>query len=151
MDLLILVGTTTGNAQYCAEAAAMELEGLASKIEVLPMDGLDDSVFEREALFLVICSTYGSGDVPDNARGLLNALGRRRESLPQGARYGVASLGDSTYAQTFAFGGRAFDEALAELGALRVGELFVHDASRDGMPEQLVAEWARRWWSQAAA
>lgn len=149
MEVFILVGTTTGNAQFCAEAAQMELESAGASARVLPMDALDDGVFEREALFLIVCSTYGSGDVPDNARALLNALGRRRDNLPPGTLFGVASLGDSTFAQTFAFGGRAFEEALLELGAERVGSPLVHDASSGEMPERPVAAWALEWWGMA--
>jgi len=36
-------------------------------------------------------------------------------------RYGVFGLGDRTYAETFNFGGKRFDELLAELGARRIG------------------------------
>ena len=44
-------------------------------------------------------------------------------------RYGVFGLGDRTYAETFNFGGKRFDDILTELGAKRIGERHMHDSS----------------------
>jgi len=60
-------------------------------------------------------------------------------------RYGVIGLGDRTYAQTFCFGGRRFDALLRELGARRIGEPLLHDASAGTVPEDVAIEWARGW------
>jgi MioC protein len=59
--------------------------------------------------------------------------------------YGVIALGDHTYAQTFCFGGKRFDQLLASLGARRLGDLLLHDASAGTVPEEVAVEWARRW------
>lgn len=142
--LHILVGTQTGN----AERVAMEIEDLLAgdrwRIETTMMDGQDASVFDGGGLFLVCTSTYGQGDVPDNARQLYAALCEGRPDL-SAVRYGVISLGDMTYAQTFANGGKRFDAALAACGARRVGEIFCHDASTRTMPEEEGLAWAREW------
>jgi MioC protein len=60
-------------------------------------------------------------------------------------RYGVVALGDRTYAETFCNGGRRFDRILAELGAKRIGEVLLHDASAGTMPEEVAAEWIDGW------
>ena len=100
------------------------------------MDGLDASVFSGGGLFLVCSSTYGQGDVPDNAKNLYESLQTARPDL-SGVQYGVIALGDRTYAETFCNGGRRFDAILAELGARRIGEIMLHDASAGTMPEEV--------------
>lgn len=150
MKLKILVGTMTSTADYVAQAIQMDCADLADEIEVTLMDGLDISVFDEDALYLICTSTYGSGDVPDNARKLYESLDTQPKYLGN-VRYGVIALGDRTYTQTFAFGGRKFDERLQGLGAQRIGELFIHDATSGEMPEPLAAAWCREWLPQAVA
>lgn len=146
-SLTILVGTTTGNAQYCAEESAFRAQALDVVTDVTPMDGLDASVFEAGRTYLLCVSTYGQGDVPDNARGVYETLIRDKPAL-QGVRYGIVSLGDSSHAQTFCFAGRRFDTLLTKLGAERVGEVLNHDASSGTMPEEATAAWVVPWLAQ---
>jgi MioC protein len=60
-------------------------------------------------------------------------------------RYGVFGLGDRTYAETFNFGGKRFDDILASLGAERIGERYMNDASSGTLPEEIALEWAQQW------
>jgi MioC protein len=150
MKLTILVGTMTSTADYVAQAIQMDCADLVDEIEVKLMDGLDISVFDEDALYLICTSTYGSGDVPDNARQLYESLDSQPKYLGH-VRYGVIALGDITYSQTFAFGGRKFDERLQGLGAQRIGDVFIHDATSGTMPEERGAAWCREWLPQALA
>lgn len=150
MKLIILVGTMTGTADYVAQAIQMDCGDLADEIEVRLMDGLDITVFDEDALYLICTSTYGSGDVPDNARQLYDSLDSHPKFLGH-VRYGVIALGDRTYLNTFAFGGKKFDERLQGLGAQRIGEVWRHDASAGTMPEELGTAWCRQWLAQALA
>jgi MioC protein len=142
--ITILIGTMTGTAQLCAQEMELALDDGETRVEALLMDNLDSSVFEREGVFLICTSTYGQGDVPDNARALYEDLQRKRPDLSR-IRYGVFGLGDRTYAETFNFGGKRFDDILAELGAKRVGERHKHDASSGVLPEETAVEWCREW------
>jgi MioC protein len=146
----ILVGTMTGTAQLCAQEMELALDDEDTKVATLMMDGLDSSVFSREGVFLVCTSTYGQGDVPDNARELYEDLKAKRPDLSH-VRYGVFGLGDRTYAETFNFGGKRFDEILSELGAQRIGERYMHDASSGVLPEETALEWCQDWRSQVVA
>ena len=150
MKLKILVGTMTNTAEYVAQAIQMDCADLVGEIEIVMMDGLDTSAFDEDALYLICTSTYGSGDVPDNARGLYDALDTQPKFLGH-VRYGVIALGDRTYVQTFAFGGKKFDERLQGLGAHRIGDIWCHDASAGTMPEEEGTAWCRQWLSQALA
>jgi MioC protein len=144
MKINILVGTMTGTAQLCAQEMELSLGDGDVQVETILMDGLDSSVFAREGVFLICTSTYGQGDVPDNARALYEDLKAKRPDLSR-VRYGVFGLGDRTYAETFNFGGKRFDEILAELGAERVGERHTHDASSGILPEETALEWSQDW------
>ena len=75
MKINILVGTMTGTAQMCAQEMELALDGDDVQVATLLMDKLDPSVFaDREAVYLICTSTYGQGDVPDNAKALYEAL-----------------------------------------------------------------------------
>ncbi len=142
--ITILVGTMTGTAQLCAQEMELALADDDTEVEAVLMDGLDASVFSRPGVFLICTSTYGQGDVPDNARALYEDLKAQRPNLAR-VRYGVFGLGDRTYAETFNFGGKRFDDLLAELGAERIGERHTHDASSGILPEETALEWCQDW------
>ena len=148
MKLKILVGTMTSTADYVAQAIQMDCADLVDDIEVHLMDTLDISVFNeanaRDAIYLICSSTYGQGDVPDNARALYESMDASPQFLGH-VRYGVIALGDRTYLQTFCFGGKKFDERLQDLGAQRIGDVWCHDASSGTMPESEGTEWCRQW------
>jgi MioC protein len=144
MKINILVGTMTGTAQLCAQEMELTLADDEVQVETILMDALDAAVFTRDGVFLVCTSTYGQGDVPDNARALYEDLKAKRPDLSR-VRYGVFGLGDRTYAETFNFGGKKFDELLGELGAERIGERHTHDASSGILPEETALEWCQEW------
>ena len=144
MRITILVGTMTGTAQLCAQEMELTLGDDDVQVETVLMDNQDGSVFSRDGVFLICTSTYGQGDVPDNAKNLYEDLKARRPDLSK-VRYGVFGLGDRTYAETFNFGGKRFDEILTELGAERIGERHTHDASSGILPEETALEWCQEW------
>ena len=144
IKVTILVGTMTGTAQLCAQEMELALDDGDTQVETLLMDKLDSSVFAREGVFLIVTSTYGQGDVPDNAKALFEDLKAKRPDLSR-VRYGVFGLGDRTYAETFNFGGKRFDELLSELGARRIGERVQHDAASGVLPEEMAAAWGEGW------
>ncbi len=118
------------------------------------MDGLDIQALTHSPVKMHFISsassTYGSGDVPDNARALYDSLDTQPKFLGH-VRYGVMALGDRTYLQTFCFGGQKFDERLQGLGAQRVGEVWCHDASSGTLAEVEGTVWCREWLVQALA
>jgi len=143
-SISILVGTMTGTAELVADEVKDTLAAEGVAVEVLPMDRLTPAAFARPGRFLICTSTYGQGDVPDNARDFFAALETARPNLAH-VEYGVIALGDHTYAQTFCFGGKRFDQLLTSLGAKRLGEILLHDASAGTIPEEVAVDWARRW------
>jgi len=147
VDITILVGTMTGTAEIVAEEVQAALEGAGHAATIQAMDGLGPEVFARGGAFLVVTSTYGNGDVPDNAQAFFAAIEAARSDLAH-VSFGVVALGDRTYKGTYCEGGLKFGRLLAELGARRVGEPLLHDASAGTMPEEIAAEWVVGWVEQ---
>jgi flavodoxin len=147
LDITILVGTMTGTAEMVAQEVQQALEAAGHQATIRVMDGLDAGVFKRGGIFLICTSTYGQGDVPDNAQALFNSLEADRPDLA-GVTYGVIALGDRTYKDTYCHGGLRFDRLLTELGAKRAGEILMHDASSGSLPEEVAAQWVVPWVEQ---
>ncbi len=144
LHLTILVGTMTGNAQLVAQELELMLDDGVTRVLTRPMDGLDAAAFAPGGLYLICTSTYGQGDVPDNAKALYESLLATRPDLSR-VQYGVIALGDRTYHDTFCNGGRRFDAILGELGAKRIGEILFHDASGGTLAEEAAAAWIGPW------
>lgn len=141
----ILVGTMTGTAELVAD----EIKGVIETetdcdVQILPLDDLGIDVLEGGGLFVVCTSTYGQGDVPDNAMTFYDNLGKARPDLSN-VDFAVFGLGDSTYEDTYNFGGKKFDDLFAALGARRICERSKHDASGPRIPEDQAVEWVRGW------
>lgn len=134
----------TGTAEMVAQEVQTALEAVGREATIRMMDDLDASVFVGGGTFLICTSTYGQGDVPDNAQEFFASLERGRPNLSE-VTYGVIALGDLTYKDTFCKGGLRFDDLLKELGAHRVGEILKHDASSGTLPEEVAAQWVVPW------
>ncbi len=148
--LTILVATMTGTAEMVAQEVQQVLEAQGQDVELRMMDGLDAGIFAGGGAFLVCTSTYGFGNVPDNAQELIDSLESSRPDL-SGVVYGVIALGDRTYGDTFCHGGSRFDKLLSSLGARRAGEMLQHDASSGELPEEVAPGWALAWVRQIDA
>jgi len=144
LSCTILVGTMTGTADIVAEDLRDALAAAGGRGTIVAMDRLGSGSLQPGTLYLIVSSTYGQGDVPDNARDFFQALERARPDLG-GVAFGLFGLGDSTYADTFCFGPRHFHRLLTELGATLVGEPFFHDASSGTLPEEEAVAWLPRW------
>jgi len=143
-SITILVGTMTGTAELVAQEVAAVLGNQGYKAAIVPMDRANADVFAPGGVFLIVSSTYGNGDVPDNAQALFADLTDKRPALSN-IIYGVIALGDRTYKATFCHGGLKFDRILTELGAARAGQPFLHDASSGELAEDEAAAWVQEW------
>jgi MioC protein len=147
VDITILVGTMTGTAEMVAQEVQQALETAGHQASIQVMDGLNADVFQGGGTYLICTSTYGNGDVPDNAQELFASLETGKPDLGS-VTYGIIALGDTTYKDTFCQGGIRFDKLLTELGARRAGEMMMHDASSGTLPEELAAQWVVPWVEQ---
>lgn len=144
MGLVILYGTETGSGELAAEAIAEVLRseeagGFSPTVHDMTeftADELDPSDFA-----VVVCSTYGQGELPTGAEPFADDLDAVRPDLT-GLRFAVFGLGDIVYDDTFNRGGEIMAEKLTGLGAEQVGEHFRHDYSTMAKPAIVAREWA---------
>jgi MioC protein len=140
----------TGTAEMVAQEVQTALETVGHTATIRMMDDLDASALQPAGTFLICTSTYGQGDVPDNAQEFFSSLESERPDL-SAVNYGLIALGDLTYRDTFCEGGMRFDNLLTELGAKRIGEILKHDASSGTLPEEVAAQWILPWAETAVA
>ena len=137
----------TGTAEMIAEDIQHSQSG--HELRLVLAERTDASVFQTRNL-LVVSSTYGVGEVPDPGKPLFESIRRDRPDLAH-LRYGVISLGDTVYKDTFANGGRLWDALLQERGAQRVAETLLLDASSADSMSDLAVAWAAQWMNLASA
>jgi len=128
--LTIIYGSQTGNAKRAAEALLAEAGTRGLKARLLRADAYPLAELKRETQLLVVISTQGDGDPPDDARGFVEHLVGRRAPKLEGLRFAVLGLGDSSYAK-FCEIGRVLDARLAELGGTRLAPLGEADVDID--------------------
>ncbi len=142
-DILIVIGTESGNAQMVAEA--LEEDFIAKGHTVAVNDNADaDAVTGASDVVLVVTATTGMGDLPANIQPLSDQLTEIGADLKH-LRYGVIALGDQTYQDTFCGAGKKMDALFAKLGAKRIGERLEIDACTQPVPDEEALKWAEEW------
>jgi sulfite reductase (NADPH) flavoprotein alpha-component len=118
IPLSILFGSQTGNAEALAKRAANEARklGFAPAVHDLATYAADQLTSARRVL--VITSTYGDGDPPDNAKPFWERIRNGTAPTIAELQYAVLALGDSSYPKFCAFG-KAVDERLEAMGGKR--------------------------------
>ena len=139
----IFVATMTGTAQMCAEEIEEVLTKAGLSSETHLMDDLEANFVKQFPYVVIVSSTYGHGEIPDNGQALFASIGAV-ESMA-GCHFAVFGLGDRTYAATFCEASQRWDSLLAEKGAVRFVDPVQHDAAEGTLAEDIAGEWAATW------
>ena len=137
--ITLISASQTGNARRVAEALRDDL--LAAKLNVNLVNA-GDYKFKQiasEKLVVVVTSTQGEGEPPEEAVALHKFLFSKKAPKLAGTAFAVFGLGDSSY-EFFCQSGKDFDSKLAELG----GERLLDRVDTDVEYQTAAAEWRAR-------
>lgn len=135
-EVTVLYGSQTGNAQGLAENAGKQLEQSGFQVTVSSMSDFKPNQLKKVTNLLIVVSTHGEGDPPDNALSFHEFLHGRRAPKLENLRFSVLALGDSSY-EFFCQTGKEFDQRLEELGGERISPRVDCDLDYD----EPAAEW----------
>jgi sulfite reductase (NADPH) flavoprotein alpha-component len=135
-EVTILYGSQTGNARGLAKKASTTLEGKGFQVTVSAMSDFKPNNIKKVKNLLILVSTHGEGDPPDNALTFHEFLHGKRAPKLEDLNFSVLSLGDSSY-EFFCQTGKQFDARLEELGGTRLYPRFDCDLDYD----EPAAEW----------
>ena len=117
-DLHLLFGSQSGNSEALCAAIAKKAPGYGLIGHVHDMDGFDLSSMAGMKRVLIVCSTWGEGDQPDNAEDLFQAA-KAASGLLTSTHFSVLALGDTSY-EFYCESGKEWDKVLENLGGTRI-------------------------------
>ncbi|WP_284973573.1 FMN-binding protein MioC [Atlantibacter hermannii] len=140
-DITLISGSTLGSAEYVAEHLAEKLEEAGFSTDTQHGPQLED--LQADGVWLIVTSTHGAGDVPDNLEPFYSAIKEQRPDLSQ-VRYGAVGIGSREY-DTFCGAIEKIDTLLTECGAKRIGDLLKINVHDHEIPEDPAEIWLRSW------
>jgi sulfite reductase (NADPH) flavoprotein alpha-component len=118
-EVTVLFGSQTGNSQRLAKVLSGKLEERGLQVTLSSMSNFKTNTIKKVKNLLIVVSTHGEGDPPDNALPFYEFIYSKRAPKLDELRYSVLSLGDSSY-EFFCKTGKDFDQRLEELGSTRL-------------------------------
>ncbi|AUO66716.1 FMN-binding protein MioC [Citrobacter amalonaticus] len=140
-DITLISGSTLGGAEYVAEHLAEKLEDAGFSTETLHGPLLED--LSTSGIWLVISSTHGAGDIPDNLVPLYEDLQAQKTDLSQ-VRFGAIGIGSREY-DTFCGAIEKIEAELKHSGARQIGETLKINILEHDIPEDPAEAWLGSW------
>ncbi|QYK12947.1 FMN-binding protein MioC [Shewanella rhizosphaerae] len=137
----LIVGTTLGSAEYVADELAAQLEDQGHETQVHLKAELND--LDPKSLWLIVSSTHGAGDLPDNLQPFFDEIDSKKPDLSR-TKYALCAIGDSSY-DTFCQGPEKLIEAMENCGAQVYVDKIQIDVQYDPIPEEPAQAWLSGW------
>ncbi|MAD77295.1 MAG: flavodoxin [Rheinheimera sp.] len=137
--IALIVGSVYGGAQYVAEQALPLLTELGHEIAIYEEPKLDEVLAFEPMVWLVITSTTGQGDIPDNLLPFYLDV-KSRFPLLTDKQFAVIALGDSSY-DTYCGAGEQMRELLLEVQGRELAPMLRIDACETLEPESVALPW----------
>ena len=138
-NLLIIYGTETGNSELLAMDAQKIGQKLNIHLSIFPMDEINSDTLLNHQNCLIICSTWGDGEQPDNAQDLYDEVSDLGKGFLSGIQYAVLALGDTAF-DLFCEAGIQWDDVMEAKGAYRLHERLDCDTDYDDYCEEWMEE-----------
>ena len=128
--LTILYGSQTGNAKGVAKSLAAQASAQGLNVELKSMGEIKPKAIKNITHLLIVASTNGEGEAPDDAIALHEFLSSKKAPRLDHLNYSVLALGDTSY-ELFCQTGKDFDLNLEKLGAKRIAPRLDCDVDYD--------------------
>jgi len=132
--LHIVYATQTGTAEELAFDIDKVSKEKGFSSQVFELDDISMDKLQEIRKLMIVTSTTGDGEVPDNGLTFWENLSKLNELNLSNLKYGVLALGDSSH-YDFCNAGKIIDEKLKELGANRIIERQECDFDTEGSIE----------------
>jgi len=119
LKLNVLFGSQSGNAESIAKRLVKEAKKQGYDATIAALEKASPAALAKESCALIVTSTWGEGDPPDNAVSFWEQLTAENDLKLGGLNYSVLALGDTNY-QHFCGFGKSLDSRLEALGAKRI-------------------------------
>ena len=129
-SLEVLFGSQSGNAEGLASKIAKIAKSYGLQGNVNDMDGFDFNSLSSKKRVIIVCSTWGEGEQPDNAEELWKFANSGAATRLEGTHFAVCALGDTSY-ELFCESGKEWDGLFEKLGATRIVERIDCDVDYD--------------------
>ena len=133
----ILFGTQTGNSESVAENLSNFALSNGFKTQINALDDIEMNNLSKMINVAIITSTYGEGEMPDNAQLFWNALSSNTAPQLNNMNYSVLALGDTGY-EEFCHAGKLLDTRLEQLGAKRIIKRIDCDVDFEDLAEKWI-------------
>ncbi|ABI73029.1 assimilatory sulfite reductase (NADPH) flavoprotein subunit [Shewanella frigidimarina] len=131
----ILYGSQTGNGRGVAKELAAKAQAQGYAVNLASMGEYNVRQLKQETILLLVVSTHGEGEAPDDAIELHKFLSSKRAPKLDKLHYSVLALGDSSY-EFFCQTGKDFDARLSALGATSLLPLVECDVDYEDISQQ---------------
>lgn len=131
-SLTILYGSQTGNAKSVAEEFKAKVDALGIPAKLSNMADYKSKQLKNESHVVMVVSTHGEGEAPDDAAEFHGFLGGKKAPKLADLKFAVLGLGDSSY-EFFCQTAKDFDERLTALGATRIIDRVDCDVDYDAL------------------
>ena len=129
-SLDVLFGSQSGNAEGLASKIVKVAKSYGLQGNVHDMDGFDFNSLSSKKRVIIVCSTWGEGEQPDNAEDLWKFANSSAAARLEGIHFAVCALGDTSY-ELFCESGKEWDGLFEKLGATRIVERIDCDVDYD--------------------
>ncbi|WMY96147.1 MAG: FMN-binding protein MioC [Arsenophonus sp.] len=139
--ITLITGSTMGTAEYIADYTAEILKKYNFETNIKHGPNLED--LSMQGIWLIVCSTHGVGELPENIKPLAKEINKKKPNLKK-IFYGAIGIGSREY-DTFCNAIHQLDLLLKRYNAKKIGKTLEINMLEYDLMENLTKQWIKKW------